>query len=57
VQVITGLLRDFIVAVVGVMILVGVNISDSLLAGLLVVLSTGVALGTYIYNEYKASNP
>jgi len=53
----TGLLRDFVVAVVGVLIIIGVDISDQLLAGILLILTTGLAMGTWAYKAWKASRP
>lgn len=50
----TGLVRDFVVAALGVLILAGASISDDLVAGILLLVTTGLALGTYGYQAYKA---
>ncbi len=51
-----GLLRDFIAAVLGLLILFGVDLTDEQVAGLLLVVTTGAALGTYIYDRVKSGN-
>lgn len=42
-----GLVRDFVAAVLGLAILFGVGWSDEQVAGILLVVSTALALGTY----------
>lgn len=49
-----GLLRDFIAATLGLLILFGVDFSDDQLAGILLVVSTGLALGTFAYKNWQA---
>lgn len=51
-----GYLRDFVVAVIGVCVLFGLSISNQQIAGILLVLSTGFALGSYLYTRYKAGD-
>ena len=48
-----GYLRDFIAAELGVAILFGVNMSDDQVAGILLVVTTGAAFGTYAYGAWK----
>lgn len=49
----TGLLRDLIVAVVGLLIVFDVAISEEMLAGILLVVSTALALGTFAFTAYR----
>lgn len=46
-----GYLRDFVAAIIGLLILFGVEISDQQMAGLLLVVATGGAFGTYLWNK------
>lgn len=48
-----GLLRDLVVAVIGLGILFGVSISNEQIAGILLVVSTAFALGTWFYQMRK----
>lgn len=48
-----GLFRDFVAAVLGLLILFGVNLTDAQIAGLLLVVTTGAALGTFLYDRWK----
>lgn len=48
-----GLFRDFVAAVLGLLILFGVNLTDAQIAGLLLVVTTGAALGTFLYGQWK----
>lgn len=48
-----GLIRDFVAAVLGLAILFGATLSDDQLAGILLVVTTGGALGAYVYNRVK----
>lgn len=48
-----GLVRDFVAAVLGLLILFGVNLTDAQIAGLLLVVTTGAALGTFLYGQWK----
>lgn len=50
-----GLFRDFVAAVLGMLIVFGVNLTDAQIAGLLLVVTTGAALGTYLWDRYRAS--
>ena len=52
-----GLLRDFIAAVLGVLILFGVDLTDAQIAGVLLVVTTGAAFGTYVYGQVKKPTP
>lgn len=49
-----GLVRDFIAAALGLAILFGANLSDDQIAGVLLVVSTGVALAAWAYQAYDA---
>lgn len=49
-----GLFRDFVVAVIGLGILFGVNVSQEQIAGILLVVTTAAALGTW---AWKATHP
>lgn len=49
-----GLFRDFVAAILGLLILFGVSLTDAQVAGLLLVVTTGAALGTYLYGAWKA---
>jgi hypothetical protein len=44
-----GLLRDLVAAVIGLLILFGVGLSDDQVAGILLVVSTAGALGAWLY--------
>lgn len=46
-----GLIRDFLAAAIGLAILFGASFSDDQIAGILLVVTTGVALATYAYNR------
>lgn len=48
-----GLVRDFIAATLGLAIVFGVSLSDEQEAGILLVASTGLALGTFVYKSYR----
>lgn len=52
-----GLLRDAIAATLGVLILFGVEISDAQIAGILLVVTTFAALGTWLYALRKPPAP
>jgi hypothetical protein len=49
-----GLFRDFIAAVLGLLILFGVDLTDEQIAGLLLVVTTGAAFGTYVYDVVQS---
>lgn len=49
----TGYLRDFIAAALGLAILFGVSISDDQVAGILLFSTTALAFGTYAYAAWK----
>jgi hypothetical protein len=49
-----GLLRDFMAAVLGLLILFGVDLTDEQIAGLLLVVTTGAAFGSYVYDQFKS---
>lgn len=51
---ILGLARDFIAAGLGLAILFGVTISDDQIAGILLVVTTGVALASYIISNVNS---
>lgn len=48
-----GLIRDLIAAIIGLLILFGVNISDDQIAGILLVVSTAGALGGWLFLAYR----
>ena len=48
-----GVLRDFIAAVLGLLILFGVDLTDAQIAGVLLVVTTGAAFGTYVYGRVR----
>lgn len=50
-----GLMRDFIAAGLELAILFGAGFSDEQTAGILLVASTGLALGTWGYKAWRAS--
>lgn len=52
---IIGLIRDFIAAFLGLLILFGVDLSDEQVAGVLLVVSTGLALASWAYTAYKST--
>lgn len=52
-----GLLRDVIAALIGVLILFGVEISDQQAAGILLLVTTLAALGTWLYAMRKPPAP
>jgi hypothetical protein len=49
-----GLVRDFIAAALGLAILFGAGFSDEQVAGILLLVSTALALGTWAYGQWKA---
>lgn len=49
-----GLLRDFVAACIGLLILFGVDITQDQVAGILLVLTTGSALGAWLYARRKS---
>ena len=49
-----GYLRDLVAAVLGLAILFGADFSDEQIAGILLVLTTAVAFGTYVYKRASA---
>lgn len=51
---IIGLLRDFVAAGLGLAILFGLNFTDEQIAGVLLVVTTAGALGTYLYGQFKS---
>lgn len=52
-----GLLRDAIAATLGLLILFGVELSDAQIAGILLVVTTFAALGTWLYALRKPPAP
>jgi UDP-N-acetylmuramyl pentapeptide phosphotransferase/UDP-N-acetylglucosamine-1-phosphate transferase len=50
-----GLLRDLVAAVLGVLIVFHVGISNDQESGILLVVTTGAALGLWLYNRRKSS--
>lgn len=48
-----GLIRDFVAAVLGLLILFGVNFSDEQIAGVLLVVTTAAALGSWAWVAYR----
>lgn len=48
-----GLIRDVVVAIIGILILAGADISNDMIAGILLLVSTVFALGSWIYAQYK----
>lgn len=52
-----GLIRDVIAAALGLAILFNLDISDEQIAGVLVLVTTVGALGTWAYTQWKASPP
>jgi hypothetical protein len=50
---ILGYVRDFAAAAVGLAILFGANFSDEQIAGILLLVTTGTALGSYLWGQYK----
>ena len=51
-----GYIRDLAAAVVGLAILFGADLSNDQVAGILLVITTGAALGTYFWQRYKAGD-
>jgi hypothetical protein len=51
-----GYLRDFLVAVFGLAAAFGVHITQQQTAGILLVVSTAFALGSYLYTRYRVGN-
>jgi uncharacterized membrane protein YoaK (UPF0700 family) len=49
-----GLLRDFVAAALGLAILFGANFSDDQVAGILLFVTTVVALGTWLYKSRRS---
>ena len=49
-----GLLRDLVAAIIGLLILFGVNLTDAQVGGLLLVLTTAGAFGTWAYKAAKS---
>jgi hypothetical protein len=52
-----GLIRDAVAAALALAILFNVPISDDQVAGILLFVTTVLALGVYAYNRYRASRP
>lgn len=48
-----GYFRDLVAAVLGLLILFGVDLTDAQLAGVLLVVSTGGAFGAYVWAAYR----
>jgi len=48
-----GLVRDFIAAALGLAILFGADFSDEQVAGILLFVSTGLALGSYVIERVR----
>lgn len=55
-SIIIGLIRDVVAAVVGLAILFGAGWTDEQVAGILLVVTTVGALGSYAWAQYKASH-
>jgi hypothetical protein len=54
VETLLGLIRDFVAAGLGVAILFGVNFSDDQIAGILLLVTTALALISWLYNQHRA---
>lgn len=50
-----GLLRDVVAAIIALAILFGAHMSDEQVAGILLLLTTVGAFGTWAFNAYRAS--
>jgi hypothetical protein len=50
-----GLVRDFVAARLGLALLFGASFTDEQIAGILLVVSTGLALGAWGWKAYRAS--
>ena len=48
-----GFVRDFIAAGLGLAILFGASFSDEQVAGILLFVSTAIALGAYLWGRYR----
>lgn len=56
-QTLLGYIRDFVVAVIALLIIFGVEISEDAIAGILLLVTTAFALGSYIYTKLRPANP
>lgn len=53
---ITGLIRDFVVAVAAVLVMAGIitdEFAQRITSGIVLLIVTGLALGTYAYNTWQ----